>query len=602
VPARELRLLVDGLEHWVRSIGDRAATTGSACIGWLDGEDASGRAVLVEALIASCRALGIRSFSVDCGADFHAFGEPVRQALAEVVDHGIADADDRLRSALEKHRARLVALEARGDADCEGRSRTETRASDGSSHAVARADLVHSAAACLLESARRSPLVLVFEQVDRADALTAEMLRHLVRLLSEAPCDGVPRRLLLVATGERPIEMIGLTSRRRIEEMRAFDIRVRGYSRDDIGACAQRAGVSLGVSDRESLFRATAGHVRRVRHLLARGAGAAVSERDLNLAAIPSLTESQYRALGSKEKLVLLGLLALRAPVDVGRLERWIARSRSSLASVLARLVADERSGVESGVARAEASGMAGGSRDGPLAASDSLWRHGRGPHVDPRSRGDLAPGGVEPTTRPMLLVHEPPSVLRSIGASWLELLLDEDPSPISATGWLARFLAADDEHARAMIDRLEPERQRAIVSCWRASTKALSRLGPELALEFLEAGWEALDRFLDPGVRVEIRASWIDLLERAGNHREALDARLRGLDDSIPADRKLIEWAHVARLAALADEEKICEDALEHAHQLVCGETPLADRIELSIATAEAALALGDAERAMLR
>jgi len=253
VPQREMRLLVAGIHEWLAGLTTQGGSP--RFLGFLEGEAGQGQAETLGAVRDMCQDLGIRVLSSRASRHMSfppgVMGDLVDQSL----EQSVLDSDDRSsRTSVTKSASGSLvsAMPALGPE-------------------LDRSWLVDRMASTIVELSSASPLLIIIENLERADELSLEVLRQIccmARLRRNWEC---PPRLLVIATvpsGESGGELVrGCKGHSREHE--AFRIVARGYSREDLREVACTIlGEDAPLSFRERVYRLTGGNVRHIRWLL----------------------------------------------------------------------------------------------------------------------------------------------------------------------------------------------------------------------------------------------------------------------------------------------------------------------------------------------
>jgi tetratricopeptide (TPR) repeat protein len=118
----------------------------------------------------------------------------------------------------------------------------------------------------LAAAASAEPLVLLIENLHWLDPLSRDALAALLRIARARSAGPEPPRILVAAT-LRPGEAAGLEELLQ-PALQAFQVEVRGYSREDTRDCATSLGIDLPLTVRETLYRATGGNPFQVHFCL----------------------------------------------------------------------------------------------------------------------------------------------------------------------------------------------------------------------------------------------------------------------------------------------------------------------------------------------
>jgi len=253
VPQREMRLLVAGLHEWLDGLTTQDGSPG--LFGFLEGEAGQGQTETLGAVRDMCQDLGIRVLW--SRASRHISFPP--GFMGDLVDQGLENS--------------APDAENRGIATSVGHSPSSSLISALPSLGpeLDRSWLVDKMATTLLELSSGSPLLIIIENLERADDLSLEVLRQLtcmVRLRRDWEC--APRVLVIasVPAGESDGQLLrgwkGPST-----DLEAFRILARGYSREDLREVAFTIlGEDAPLSFRERVYRLTGGNVRHIRWLL----------------------------------------------------------------------------------------------------------------------------------------------------------------------------------------------------------------------------------------------------------------------------------------------------------------------------------------------
>ena len=363
VPQREMHLLVDGVGRWASSLSRRNEVSG--CVGTIEGEEGYGQTAMLAALEDSCQDLGLQTVSVRAWRD-HCYAPTLARRLAR-----------QLLLASDGRRLRLSPLESSADAD--GNASEIPTGSDGDiaiddqeanvdlddsgevldwerTHQVStlgaevigellrlidpedhgdgveldpklsRSRLIDAVAQGSTHVAARRPLILIIEDIQYADPLTHDILRHLLRLLHVKRLEGsCPRILLLLsASGSGELERtLGKEVCSMLAELREFRVRMRGVSRADLDqAAASYLQRPLTTSEREAVLRQSGGSVEMA-HWLLRGLreGRLPTEESEAHGGGPrlyaSVTRAPFSELDILERRITLAAAVLQRPLSV---------------------------------------------------------------------------------------------------------------------------------------------------------------------------------------------------------------------------------------------------------------------------------------------
>jgi tetratricopeptide (TPR) repeat protein len=556
VPSREFRLLLDGVKHWIDRISRPTGGPVEECVGSLEGPDGQGRSLLVEALAATCRTLGIRFAGGSCGGPWTRPGRVLASIFGEAVLW--AAQDSVTRSAIGNLRRdggaalRGVLGDSLLESDEEGLANIDSPGPEWQSlgSELDRSRAMDAIAVALIELARYTPTIVVFEDVESSDPWTAGVLAHLLRLLAVERGHGGAHRLLVLTTSELAWdEQPFARDSRDVAALSAFRIQVRGYSRDDIDEYARGAGIEISLTQREALYRSTGGNVRQVRHLL--GARGGTEERGfgLVLSDLPRLLKARYRDLTDLERELVSTLAVLGFPLSSKSLRSLLCHSRSVV------------QGAQS-ISDAELASILG-----DLEARSWLsW-------VDWRTRDEDRRMRVDPELRPLIVAFESSSTLTSVARRLLVASIEVLPAE-DATAALLRFLDLEDEMTASVLESISSDELARLVESWRTAVSLSAGPAPEIALDLIEKGRASIgDRNLASSA-FEFESRWLELLEDAADHREALEARLRRAN--LIQDRVALaaEWRAIGRLAGQLGESDLEEASFRRADACLDGET----------------------------
>jgi tetratricopeptide (TPR) repeat protein len=265
IPGREFRLLIQGLQEWCAT---RPGEPFRGSLGLLRGEAGSGKSRLLTALNGALSTLGIRSRHASC------FKEQLPLEVVRDLASGL------LREVVEGRAAGGSAVPGLSMKNLAPFApelhRLLPELSWGApigpfpslSPELDRIRICDILARTFAEVSRGAPLVLLIEDLQWIDPLSRDVLRALLTIARHRAAHPLPPRILVVATlrsgekAEEGLEQI-LDSR-----FRAFDVEVRGFSREDVRDCAESAGVDLPLTLREALHRGTAGNALQIRFFL----------------------------------------------------------------------------------------------------------------------------------------------------------------------------------------------------------------------------------------------------------------------------------------------------------------------------------------------
>lgn len=268
IPARELRLLLEGVREWYLGVHSRTTVTGLPglevegpgipVVGALSGATGQGKSLLVQALKQICSALEVRFASTNCPARAVEPLVPVLnliQSLYFCLDEG-----QRKERLSDQHRAHLEYLGCSLVDEDQGDSQKSEQL------AALSPDLDRSRTVCLLAETvialSEGPQLLVIEDLHLIDEMSKQVLSQCVRLARRCASEDVARALLFVVT-YRQEDLAAVESREPLLQTQslAFEIDCRGYSRTDVqDACSSNFSGGLALSVRQEIYRRTAGN------------------------------------------------------------------------------------------------------------------------------------------------------------------------------------------------------------------------------------------------------------------------------------------------------------------------------------------------------
>ena len=539
LPSRELRLLLEGIKNWVESIGRDG---GAKPLAIVEGDVGHGKSLLMRALGDFAPSLGMRVV----GGSFRRRSSLPGGAFRDVLDQLLREphaSDPTVQRVLEKFGGDLRRLfpSPRWPDSC--RVVPDIDPEDG------RSRLIDSVACALLELGRKSPTVVILEEVETSDRLSVEIYRHLVRLLEKAEMRRRSHRLLLVVT--RTVTA-GETSVDDDPSITAFRLRARGYSREDIREFVQRGSKEMSLSQREGLYRETQGNVRRVRLLL--GPSEAGSDHHLDGADagdMGSLLRRRFDAAGDTKQSILSWLAATGIEPSIGDLARALASDLSA-----ARSFVD-------------------GQVDEWFTVTRELEADGWVRPLTFHSDSDGRRVSIEEDVQPLVLAWAKERVAACVENAQSFLFGD-----CAADGASDANGAADAEDTSAVdpdvsFDRRADWVQRAFAGSTKSAILQVARVS-EVVRETSEtviAHFESFGAYAEAlelleGVFGELAATdrTLDLLERAGHYREGLDLVSGSIDSLSEQEDVARAWVRVAAFARGLEEEEVWEEAIGEA------------------------------------
>ncbi len=310
VPQREFRLLVEGMHRWLSELaGERSEP--APCVGFVRGEAGRGGRQALHALRGMCEQLGMEVLHVrgrDGSGPSAWIGSLVDQLLRSVRLPGEEEnAGPNSRIEVAPDILAVLASVTPGAGSIDGVAPAPDLGPAANVHRLA--DAVSQT---LRAIARSRPVLAVFERIDLAGSIAAEVAQHLVRVLTKAN-SARPERVLVVASaadGNDP----SLSSLVEVADRTVFEVEMRGCSRDDLQELARvLVGAELSVSERERVLRATRGRIRHVTWLLRLAGDSAAGvrgwDRWLGLS-FSALVRLRAERLGALERAVVNALAA----------------------------------------------------------------------------------------------------------------------------------------------------------------------------------------------------------------------------------------------------------------------------------------------------
>ncbi|MBI4602560.1 MAG: hypothetical protein HY721_11430, partial [Planctomycetes bacterium] len=524
VPKRELRLLVGGIREWLTTLSRKGGSPGF--IGVLEAHGGQGQSEILGAVHDACRDLGINALW-GRSREPPAFppgviGDLVAQGLGSLAAACQGGDDGRCLSPEVCAEAEKVL----GLAPALG-----VPSLPRLGHELEHARLVDALARCLLELTKRSPLLVLIEDLPGADPLTLEVLRHLFWMLHLRRVRGGAPRLLVIVTAPPGADISDLLAARDVplKDAEAFRIAARGLSRDDLRDLASRVlGQEGPLTFRERIFRLTGGSVRHTKWLLwsvkenggLEGKEAKLPDQQLGL---DRLVERRLQALAGRERRWVCTLAALGRPCG---------------ADFLRVLAGPEAPGVAPGPGKSPAG------PEEPEAIAAALVARGWAEVLPQPSReiGEAGPGAcaaggpvyaLDAEVARIVLDLVPSGEFEDVRRRLGEVLLAKaDREPRFFPEAFRQRLASGAEPAAAGL----------------AAAGYLEGLGcPVAALEVLDECLEArLDR--EPEASRRVRDRRVALLFETGSFREALEACGELLESAAGAEER-------ARLLRLSGE-----------------------------------------------
>jgi len=321
-----MRFLADGIQEWATSIAKGSGPV--PFVGVLEGGAGQGTGALLSALEHVATERGIQFFGTTFSPRPSTCAEPIADLIEPFVRARIdeqlsaptgGDEPSGRRRVLDRLGAdlRIVFPELAFPENIDV-PRPHEPAED-------RLRRIDALAQSLVELAGRRPTVIALQNVDACDELSAEVIRHFLRILRRRSGAGSPVQVLAVLTasaGELPA-FPELEDRRHS----AFHIHLRGYSREDLQETARRTfHGDLSVSARESLHRLTRGDARLVHWLLERTqASGGDSSALLDLEGdFESIARDELSKLDADDRQIVEAITAFGFPVDLEELSDWI--------------------------------------------------------------------------------------------------------------------------------------------------------------------------------------------------------------------------------------------------------------------------------------
>ena len=510
VPDRELRLLADGLQAWVRGISSERSKP--PCIGIIDGARSQGTPELVDSLRSICPELGVRfaSIAVDDGrvGPAGAFVDVLRDVFrAETPgdESAASPSREKYAEALSRALPELSSSGVRGDDEAWSRLSPE----------LERSRLLDCGARALMEQAQRVPSVLAIQDVHLASGFTAQFLDHILRSVQQRGRRRVNHRLLIVVTGdslsaEWPASLAALSSSPRL----AFSIQAKGYSREDVRECClRRTGEELSLTAREQLLRSSRGDPQHVAWCLERWtaevdpARRSVEEQ----VRFEELAAERWQALDAVDREIVCVLACARASLEADRLVRALEAVDAEPAVDIGEII-DE---IEERLARLKSAGWLEATGGG---AGASL-RFGVVPRLQSLAFEALPAARQRAWTEALIRVF----VLRNNNASPEPLAV---PLTLSLLQALERGASGSKRILRRITSGSEAEGNSAwlLLDVCRSAVDYLESTGClREALEILDASITTTRRH-----GVELDEAWplelARLLERTDNFHEAID------------------------------------------------------------------------------
>lgn len=554
VPARELRLLIEGIRSWSARAGGAEA---EGALGLLVGEPGTGKSLLVAALCAELRS---RSILVSRATFYR--GEaplaPIRQLLGGLladlltVHGGEASRAALAPEALDPHLPELCRLLP----DFPWPRLATPLPSLGPP--LDRLRTCDAVAQTFLLAARAAPLILVIENLQWADPASRSVLAAILRAARFNI--GESARILVVGT-LRPEEKSGLEE---ILDPRflAFQVEVRGLSRNELQDSATSLGHDLPLTTREALQRATGGNLLHLNFFLRGfGRGEEVALLPPGAEAVPpgeclrQLVGERYRRLDEAQRRTLEVLAALGRPVDP---------------EMMALLFPDRSGQLKSTLARLEEGG----------------WLKSMGPGEGWEVAGEPIAAAV--------LGLLPPAGRASLETQVAEALL----ASISTRPQADRFAEPASPSRVFHHLRQAPSHPRLVEVGLRAAREADAFGDDEQAIDVRERLMSALDPARDRQLFLEVGQSLASILERQGLHQEAIDAyRALAAVPDLPLEARA---AHARKIGSLHERlGELGEAARSYGQGLEAlqGAGDCAERLKLCASQARLSLEMGDDE-----
>lgn len=573
VPARELRLLVDGIRSWVQGITSRPA--GASCLGILEGAPGRGQGLLVRALHALCSQLRVRvlggSFSAARGEPGGAFLDAVEQ-LGELAREGGTDAAV-LEEALRRHGADLRRLVP--DADWPG----DLSERPDLAEPYGRLRLVDSLAQLLLEASVRTPTVLVLEDVHGADPFSLDLLSHLLRVMGRVGRRLRPRLLVLVtrSDGSAAPDVSGADG-----VGVAFRIQARGYGRDELVELGRRRGVEVPLSRRETALRTSGGSVRHL-HWWVEARRQDPAGRDVpDSASFDELVRFAYRELEPEPRSLVLALALLGGSVPLGFLGEWAGSLVAGEMSAEARPeeAADEPEDAAQGAESIaglledlEGRGWVRVTRYHGIDVRQRVWLRDDVRSVVLDEEGGerlfrlLRPLALRVREEPARQKPEPPDPERGRRSALRRWRVFAGVQRLARSLSSGRLALGADASAGEAVEGV-PEETALEAAGY------LEAIGcPDEAVRLVEEALRWGGREGDPGAR-RLLLRRAELLARAGHWAEAEEARaeiLRAFDDATGVERATW-WREIAEIRAECGEADEAAESLARAEAALVG------------------------------
>ncbi|RMF75394.1 MAG: GAF domain-containing protein, partial [Acidobacteria bacterium] len=221
----------------------------------LTGESGIGKTRLAEVLVERVRRRGVRSAFARCREEKSSAFDPALAWLRSLLEAGDPRARDSVEAIRERYGSTLAALD-------------DSFASDGESEPSDRPSAFHmldSIASALCDLSETRPLLLVLDDIERADPLLVDMLWHLVRRARHLAL----RLLVIRGQFEEPRSELERFERGVHAEELAFTLELGTLPREAVADLAERRlGRARAAMVTEQLWALTGGHPRYVEEML----------------------------------------------------------------------------------------------------------------------------------------------------------------------------------------------------------------------------------------------------------------------------------------------------------------------------------------------